>query len=125
MRALVVEDNPLNMELMEAILVSQGWEIAKASTAEEAEFLLAAGDLPDMILLDIQLPGVDGMTLAKRIRTRDRFARIPLIAVTAHVMPGDAEKIREVGFDYYLPKPVQIGELVRLLRGQGGGGTGQ
>ncbi len=124
MRALVVEDNPLNMELMEAILISQGCGIIKASTAEEAELFLA-GEHPDIIFLDIQLPGIDGMTLASRIRSRVQFARTPLVAVTAHVMPGDAEKIREVGFDYYLPKPVQISELVRLLRRQGGGGTGQ
>ncbi len=124
MRALVVEDNPLNMELMEAILTSQGCDITKASTAEEAELVLAS-EHPDIIFLDIQLPGIDGMTLANRIRSRAQFARTPLVAVTAHVMPGDAEKIREVGFDYYLPKPVQISELVRLLRWQGGGGTGQ
>ncbi|WP_227762760.1 response regulator [Zhaonella formicivorans] len=117
--ALVVEDNPLNLELLEEVLCSQGYHVLKAENAEEAEEMLQ-DSLPDVIFLDIQLPGIDGITFARKLRAEKGRALPPLIAVTAHAMQGDAEKIMGAGFDYYLPKPVNINNFLQLLNSLGG-----
>lgn len=113
--ALVVEDNPLNMELLEAMLSTQGISVLKAENVEEARAILARMR-PDYIFLDIQLPGMDGISFVKELRAQKGQDLPPIIAVTAHAMLGDGEKILEAGFDYYLPKPINLESLAKLLQ---------
>ena len=112
--ALVVEDNPLNMELMEELLGVHNFTIYKAENAIEAEEQIKKG-MPDVIFLDIQLPGEDGLSLAKRLQAEYGDELSVLIAVTAHAMRGDAEKILEAGFSHYLAKPLDLKAFNRLL----------
>jgi len=112
--ALVVEDNPLNMELIEELLLAKGWTVWKASDVEEARQILAAG-LPDLIFLDIQLPGQDGLSYAAQLRVEYGAQVPPLIAITAQAMKGDADKILAAGFDYYLPKPFDFSQFYRII----------
>lgn len=113
--ALVVEDNPLNMELLEAMLATQGIGVLKAENVEEAQAILAE-TTPDLIFLDVQLPGLDGLTFVKELRAQKGRDLPPIIAVTAHAMLGDGEKFLEAGFDYYLPKPINLDSLIQLLQ---------
>ena len=112
--ALIVEDNPLNMELLEDLLTINDFTVYKAENAEEAEEQLKEF-LPDVIFLDIQLPGEDGISLAKRLLEQYGDKLPVLVAVTAHAMRGDAEKILEAGFRYYLAKPISFSEFNKLL----------
>jgi two-component system cell cycle response regulator DivK len=114
LRALVVEDNPLNMELMEELLLAKGWEVSKAFDVEEAKEVLRQG-FPDLIFLDIQLPGQDGLSYAAQLRQEHGEALPPLIAITAHAMKGDEEKMLAAGFDYYLAKPFEFAEFYRVI----------
>lgn len=111
--ALIVEDNPLNMELLEDLLSLNGFTVFKAENAEEAEEQLKLC-LPDVIFLDIQLPGEDGISLARRLKVQYEDNLPTLVAVTAHAMRGDAEKILEAGFDFYLAKPINFKEFNQL-----------
>jgi len=113
-KALIVEDNPLNMELLEDLLTLHGFVVDKAENAEEAEEQLSLSR-PDVIFLDIQLPGEDGISLAKRLKAQYGSDLPALVAVTAHAMRGDAEKILEAGFEYYLAKPIDFAEFNRLI----------
>lgn len=119
--ALVVEDNPLNLELMEEMLGVLGFKVLKAENAEEAAQVLQHA-LPEIIFLDIQLPGMDGISFARKLREANK-ALPPLIAVTAHTMPGDAEKILESGFDHYLAKPVNLKSLQYIIEQLGTAGA--
>lgn len=112
--ALVVEDNPLNMELMEDLLTINDFMVYKAENAEEAEKQLQIL-IPDVIFLDIQLPGEDGISLAKRLKNQYGTKLPVMVAVTAHAMPGDAEKIMEAGFNHYLAKPINLNAFNQLL----------
>jgi CheY-like chemotaxis protein len=112
--ALIVEDNPLNMELMEDLLTIYNFIIYKSENAEDAEELLK--DIqPDVIFLDIQLPGMDGISLAKKLLSQYGNKLPALVAVTAHAIQGDAEKILEAGFHSYLPKPIDFSYFKELL----------
>lgn len=112
--ALIVEDNPLNMELLEDLLTINDFTVYKAENAEEAEEQLKEF-MPDVIFLDIQLPGEDGISLAKRLLEQHGDNLPVLVAVTAHAMRGDAEKILGAGFKYYLAKPISFNEFNQLL----------
>ncbi|HHW06364.1 MAG TPA: response regulator [Clostridia bacterium] len=112
--ALVVEDNPLNMELIEELLLAKGWTVLKAYDVEEARQVVAAG-LPDLIFLDIQLPGQDGLSYAAQLRMEYGAKVPPLIAITAQAMKGDGDKILAAGFDYYLPKPFEFAQFYRII----------
>lgn len=114
LKVLVVEDNPLNMELMEELLLAKGWEVYKAYDVEEAKELLKQG-LPDLMFLDIQLPGQDGLSYAAQLREEHGDALPPLIAITAHAMKGDEEKMLAAGFDYYLAKPFDFAEFFQVI----------
>lgn len=114
LKALVVEDNPLNMELMEELLLAKGWIVLKAYEVEEARKILEQG-LPDLIFLDIQLPGQDGLSYAAQLRAEYGTLLPPLIAITAQAMKGDGEKILAAGFDYYLPKPFDFAQFYHLM----------
>jgi len=121
-RILVVEDNPINMELVCDVLEANSYEVWQATAAPEALERLKTGK-PDLILMDIQLPGMDGLSLTKRLKQEPATRDIMVVALTAHVMKGDRERILEAGCCGYIPKPIDIKELTsriaRLLRDDG------
>ena len=114
-KVLCVEDNPVNMLLVSRIVEAEGHELIKAADAVTAEKILSEM-IPDIILLDINLPGKSGLELAKEFKTDDRLAPVPLIATTAQVLVGDRERCLEAGCDDYLPKPLDIRKLREVLR---------
>jgi two-component system, cell cycle response regulator DivK len=111
---LVIEDNPVNMRLVRLILRTQGYTVCEAATGQEALNLLET-EMPGLILLDMQLPGMDGFTLAARLKGDPRTDAIPLVAVTALAMKGDAERVLAAGCDAYLPKPIDAKELIEVI----------
>ena len=110
-KILVVEDNPQNFELVEFLLEDAGFSVRHAVDAAEMRRELAAG-LPAMILMDIQLPGVDGMTLVGEVRALPDAGKLPIVALTAHAMRGDRERFIAAGFDGYISKPVAVDSFV-------------
>lgn len=104
-RIMVVEDNQTNMYLMDFILRSSGYEVIKVGSGEEC-LDIAIKDRPDMILMDIQLPGIDGIETTKRIRESPLDGTIPIIAITSYAMSGDKEKILAMGCTGYIEKPI-------------------
>lgn len=108
---LVVEDNRQNLELVEFLLEEAGFEVRTATDADELRRELAAGT-PALILMDIQLPGVDGLTLVAEIREQPATREIPVVALTAHAMRGDRERFLAAGCDGYISKPIDIATFV-------------
>jgi two-component system, cell cycle response regulator DivK len=104
-KILIIEDNEQNLYLETFILQKNGHEIFQARNGEEG-IALAAETLPDLILLDIQLPGKDGYTVAQELRKNPSLAKIPIIAVTSYAMTGDREHILEAGCTGYIEKPI-------------------
>ena len=102
---LVVEDNPANMMLVVAVLERAGLRSAQASSAEEARQFLETVH-PDVILMDIQLPGEDGLSLTRELKASPATAHIPIIALTAHAMKGDELQAIAAGCDAYVAKPI-------------------
>ena len=119
---LVVEDNPLNMELVTDLLVAHGHEVRQAGTAEDG-VRLAKETGPDLILMDVRLPGMDGHAAARLLKSDATTRGIPTIALTAQAMKGDMAVALAAGFDGYIPKPIDIHvfrrEIGRLLGSQG------
>jgi len=113
---LVVEDNEKNMKLFRDVLQASGFATLEATTAEEG-LELAAANRPGLVLMDVQLPGIDGVEALTRLRADDRTAAIPVIALTAQAMRGDRERFAEAGFDGYLSKPVNVLELIDTVKG--------
>jgi CheY-like chemotaxis protein len=118
-RILVVEDNPQNLKLSTIILQSEGHTVIPAVDSLEAERAIAV-EVPDLILMDVALPGKDGYTLTRELRARPETAQLPILALSAFAMAGDAEKALEAGCTDYLTKPVRrapllerVGELLR------------
>jgi two-component system cell cycle response regulator DivK len=114
-RILIVEDNEMNMKLFRDVLVATGSRALEATTGEEAVDL-AVEHTPDLVLMDIQLPDVDGVDVLRRLRMVERTAAIPVLAVTAQAMQGDHERFLAAGFDGYVSKPVHVGELIDTVR---------
>ena len=114
-RILVVEDNEKNMKLFRDVLVATGFRALEATTGGEA-VELAVEHTPDLVLMDIQLPDADGVDVLHQLRTDDRTAAIPVLAVTAQAMLGDHERFLAAGFDGYVSKPVNVGELIGTVR---------
>ena len=114
-QVLVVEDNDRNMKLFCDLLTASGYRTLEATTGERAvELALEHG--PDLVLMDIQLPGIDGVETLGRLRADERFASSPVLALTAQAMEGDRERFLAAGFDGYLSKPVDISEFVATVR---------
>ncbi len=117
-RVLVVEDNPDNMLLTVMLLQSVGHVVLTAVDAE-AGLTLARQEQPDLILMDVQLPGMDGLAATALLKADDATRSVPVIGLTAHAMSGDREKAIEAGCDDYDTKPVEIdrliGKIERLL----------
>jgi two-component system, cell cycle response regulator DivK len=111
---LYVEDNPDNRTLVRRILLSEGYGLLEAKNATDALELLKTTK-PDLILMDINMPDMDGYTLTAKIKTTPGFERIPILALTANVMRGDKEKTLEAGCDGYIQKPLDFDELLREI----------
>ena len=114
-RILVVEDNEKNMKLFRDVLVATGYHTLEATTGGEA-VELATEHAPDLVLMDIQMPNVDGVEALRRLRADERTAAIPVLAVTAQAMQGDRERFLAEGFDGYLSKPVNVRELIGTVQ---------
>jgi two-component system cell cycle response regulator DivK len=114
-RILVVEDNELNMKLFRDVLVATGYRALEATTGGEA-IALATEHAPDLVLMDIHLPDLDGVQALHRLRANARTATIPILAVTSQSMRGDRERFLAEGFDGYVAKPVDIRELLGIVR---------
>jgi two-component system cell cycle response regulator DivK len=116
-RVLIVEDNPTNMTLVVFLLQSAGYTVLSAQDAE-AGLTLAREELPDLILMDIQLPGMDGLEATAMLKRDEATRAIPVIALTALAMRGDEERIRAAGCDGYIAKPMQYRELLAAIAAQ-------
>jgi len=106
---LVVEDNDMNMQLVEYLLEEGGYHIVKASSGEEALSITREGAAPlDLILMDIHLPGMDGLSVVREMKSDLRTQKIPILALTAHAMRGDKDRFLEAGCDGYISKPIDV-----------------
>jgi two-component system, cell cycle response regulator DivK len=108
-RILVVEDNPKNLKLVRDVLTYSGYEVIEATSGEDG-VRLAHEELPDLILMDLQLPGIDGAEALRQIREADHH-QVPVVAVTAFAMNEDRERAYESGFDGYVEKPISVRAL--------------
>jgi len=120
---LIVEDNEKNLKLVRDVLQVKGHDTIEAGTAEDG-IKLAVERKPDLILMDIQLPGMSGIEALKVLRADPATAGIPAIAVTASVMQQDRKQITEAGFDAYVGKPINLKEFLEAVRGALGGVQG-
>ena len=114
-RVLVVEDNAKNMKLFRDVLQARGYETFEAGTGDDA-VELATAHVPDLVLMDIELPGTDGVEALGRLRADDRTAAIPVLALTAQAMHGDRERFLAAGFDGYMSKPVDVLALLDVVK---------
>ncbi|MEW6286454.1 MAG: response regulator [Chloroflexota bacterium] len=111
---LYVEDNADNRTLVRRILLSEDYGLLEATDAHEALKLLETAK-PDLILMDINMPDMDGYTLTAKIRAMPGFERVPILALTANVMRGDKEKTLQAGCDGYIQKPIDFDELLKEI----------
>jgi CheY-like chemotaxis protein len=107
---LIVDDNPSNTKLLAFLLSARGYEVRTAANAEEALATLAQWK-PRLILMDLQLPGMDGLTLTRQLKANPATSDIPIIAATAYAMKGDEERARAAGCDGYITKPIDTRQL--------------
>jgi|SRR6185503_3001253 len=105
-RILVVEDNEVNLMVFTDILSAAGYQVLAAKTAEEC-FAVAAKESPDLILMDIQLPGMDGLEAVKALKANPTTSAIPVVALTAHAMPSHRERAIEAGCSGFITKPIR------------------
>jgi two-component system cell cycle response regulator DivK len=120
LRVLVAENNEKSMKLFRDVLRMSGYDTLGATSGERA-VELAVRYMPDLVLMDIQLSGADGLSALRRLRAEERTAAIPIVAVTAQAMAGDRERLLEAGFDGYLSKPVNVPELIAVVKRHCGG----
>ena len=113
---LIVDDNPLNVKLVRVVLLTSGYDVRTCADAESALEALQSFR-PDAILMDIQLPGMDGLELTRRLKANPETRDITIIALTAYAMKGDEEKARAAGCDGYLTKPIDTAVFPSLLAG--------
>ena len=112
---LVVEDNEKNMKLFRDVLQAKGYRTLEATTGAQA-VELATAHLPDLVLMDIQLPDIDGVEALGRLRADTQTASIPVLALTAQAMEGDRERFLAAGFDGYISKPVNVVGLIGTVK---------
>ncbi len=112
---LCIEDNTTNMLLVSRVVEAEGHRLVRAEDGERAVEELKLG-APDLILLDVNLPGMNGLDLARRIRDEMQYETVPIIAVTANVLVGDKERCLAAGCNDYLPKPLDIRRLREIMR---------
>lgn len=111
---LIIDDNPANMKLVSFLLTKKGYEVRTAESALAALALLETYH-PALILLDLQMPGIDGFTLARRLKADARTRDIVLLAVTAYAMHGDEQRARDAGCDGYVTKPIDTRTLPGIV----------
>jgi two-component system cell cycle response regulator DivK len=109
-RILVVEDNPLNLKLVRDVLQFAGYDVVEANSGEEG-LRVAEEDPPDLVLMDLQLPGIDGTETLRRLRQGSLGRDVPVVAVTAFAMAEDRARASLAGFDGYVEKPISVREL--------------
>jgi len=114
---LVIEDNEKNRKLAKDILEFRGYRVSVAENAEDG-LDLATKDPPDLVVMDIQLPGMNGIQALGKLREGEATKRIPVVAFTASVMPGDRHTIMGAGFDAFLSKPIAMKEFVETVAAQ-------
>ena len=113
---LVVDDNPDNLKLTQILLELEGYEVLTAQDAEQALSVLA-GCIPGLILMDIQLPGMDGLELTRRLRQMPGLSDVKIVALTAYAMKGDEENARAAGCDGYIAKPIDTRTFPAVVQG--------
>ena len=113
-RILVIEDNPLNLELVRDILLGAGYDVLEASDGA-AGVELAVLERPDLVLMDLQLPGIDGLEATRRLRSEPTLVRTKIVALTAHAMRGEEERARQAGCDGFITKPIRVREFAGLV----------
>ena len=111
---LVVEDNDKNMKLARDVLTAKGYRVAEAMTGEEG-VKIAHEQVPQLILMDYQLPGIDGIEAFRQIRGDATTKHIPIVAVTASAMPEEEARMKKAGFDGFLTKPINLKEFVSAI----------
>jgi len=111
---LIAEDNPVNRELLRELLEIRGYTVSEACNGQEALAMVEQSP-PNILLLDIGMPLLDGFAVVRKLRENPRFTSLPVVAVTAYAMQGDREKVMRSGFDGYLSKPVNSSSLVQEL----------
>ncbi len=112
---LIVEDNEKNMKLVRDILQAKGYQTLEAGTAEEG-IELAIANKPDLVLMDIQLPGMNGIEALKVLRAETSTAQIPVVAITASVMQQDKKEVVDSGFDGFIEKPINLREFLASVK---------
>jgi two-component system, cell cycle response regulator DivK len=112
---LIVEDNEKNMKLARDVLQAKGYKTLEAVTGEEG-VQLAKQHVPDLVLMDIQLPGINGIEAFRQIRADAKTARVPVVALTASVTPTDRSAITSAGFDAFVSKPINLKEFVDTVK---------
>ncbi len=115
-RILVVEDNPLNLKLVRDVLGAAGYEVVTATSGEEG-LRAAAEHPPELVLMDLQLPGIDGTEAMRQLRDGPLADDVPVVAVTAFAMAGDQANAARAGFDGYIEKPISVRGLVDQVQG--------
>ena len=113
---LIVDDNPINLKLASQVLEVAGYKVDQATDAEQALELLHYV-VPDLILMDIALPGMDGLTLTRKLKLDDRMKHVPVIALSAFAMKGDDQKALDAGCDGYITKPIDTRSFPRQVAG--------
>ena len=113
---LIVDDNPVNSKLIRVLLAGEGYEVHTAGDAEAALRVLA-GLNPDLILMDVQLPGIDGLELTRRLKADPATRGIKILGLTAYAMKGDEQRVRAAGCDGYLAKPMDTRALPDAVAG--------
>lgn len=114
-KILIVEDNELNMKLFNDLLEAHGYETVTTRDGTKA-LQMAIDEMPDLILMDIQLPEISGFDVTRQIKSNDDLKNIPIIAVTAFAMKGDEDKIRECGCNGYISKPISIATFIETIQ---------
>lgn len=114
-RILIVEDNETSMKLFRDVLAATGYRTLEATTGRQA-LELAAQHVPDLVLMDVQVPDIDGIEALERMRADARMASLRVLAVTAQAMHGDRERFLATGFDGYVSKPVNVVDFLRIVR---------
>jgi CheY-like chemotaxis protein len=115
-KVLIVDDNDLNVELVSMVLTPAGMEVTSAGDAAAAMRCIESMQ-PDLILMDVQLPGMDGMALTRLIKAQTQTRHIPIVALTAYAMRSDEERLIEAGCDGYLAKPIDVASFAGRVLG--------
>ena len=113
-KILIVEDNEQNLKLFHDLLITKGYKVMSARDGDSALAKIYQ-EIPDLIIMDIQIPRIDGIEVTRRIRKKFPAENIAIIAVTAHAMKGDREDLLKAGFDDYMPKPINISTFLQTV----------